>query len=241
MQILRSGVTGRKSLGSAPKRLVENWLNTASEQKLLDASVGADPSLRDIVRMVHPKPADAMREALVWLGIGQGVCRGGSAEGTAGVVGVSVGSSRLKCRHVPFQMLTALELSREEWAEVAMQGSWQMVRMNLNTFARHGVFEIAGMADRVAEKLRDPGSDRQGTGVPVPVDGSLLRRRRQGAGCREGGFAGCDGDCASRRLVAAAGSGGGVSGRVGIHGIGGHRDRDRVRRARFAASMSRRW
>jgi 60 kDa SS-A/Ro ribonucleoprotein len=33
VQILRSGVTGRKSLGSAPKRLVETWLNTATEQK----------------------------------------------------------------------------------------------------------------------------------------------------------------------------------------------------------------
>ena len=38
VQILRSGVTGRKSLGTAPKRLVEAWLNTASEQKLLDAA-----------------------------------------------------------------------------------------------------------------------------------------------------------------------------------------------------------
>jgi len=30
-----------------------------------------------------------------------------------------------------------------------------MVRMNLNTFARHGVFEIDGIAERIAAKLVD--------------------------------------------------------------------------------------
>ena len=34
VQILRSGATGRKSLGSQPKRLVQNWLNNASEYQL---------------------------------------------------------------------------------------------------------------------------------------------------------------------------------------------------------------
>jgi 60 kDa SS-A/Ro ribonucleoprotein len=56
---------------------------------------------------------------------------------------------------VPFQMLTALNLGRDEWAQIARQGAWHMVRMNLNTFARKGVFEIDGMAEIVAAKLRD--------------------------------------------------------------------------------------
>ena len=51
---------------------------------------------------------------------------------------------------VPFQMLTALGLGRDEWAAIARPASWQMLRMNLNTFARHGVFEVAGMAEIVA-------------------------------------------------------------------------------------------
>ena len=38
VQILRSGVTGRKSLGSRPKKLVQQWLCSASEQQLLNAS-----------------------------------------------------------------------------------------------------------------------------------------------------------------------------------------------------------
>ena len=52
-------------------------------------------------------------------------------------------------------MLTALRLERDEWAQIALRGDWHMARMNLNTFARHGVFEIPGMADRIAAKLRD--------------------------------------------------------------------------------------
>jgi 60 kDa SS-A/Ro ribonucleoprotein len=31
-----------------------------------------------------------------------------------------------------------------------------MVRQNLNTFARHGVFEVGGMVEAIAAKLRDP-------------------------------------------------------------------------------------
>ena len=68
VQIMRSGVVGRKSLGSAPKALVRNWLDSANERVLIDASVGTSPSLRDVVRLVHPKPTDATREAFYgWL------------------------------------------------------------------------------------------------------------------------------------------------------------------------------
>jgi 60 kDa SS-A/Ro ribonucleoprotein len=56
---------------------------------------------------------------------------------------------------VPFQMLTAAALTQREWAEVARHGSWQMTRMNLNTFARHGVFEEPGMIEFIAARLRD--------------------------------------------------------------------------------------
>jgi 60 kDa SS-A/Ro ribonucleoprotein len=45
VQMLRSGVVGRKSLGSAPKALVRQWLDSASERVLIDATVGSAPSL----------------------------------------------------------------------------------------------------------------------------------------------------------------------------------------------------
>src|SRR5688572_31436401 len=53
-------------------------------------------------------------------------------------------------------MLTALELGTAEWTAIARRAPWQMTRMNLNTFARHGVFGQPGMPGRIAKRLRDP-------------------------------------------------------------------------------------
>jgi 60 kDa SS-A/Ro ribonucleoprotein len=63
VQILRSGVVGRKSLGTAPKRLVREWLASRREDALFSSSAGQSPSLADIVKMVHPRPAGRKREA----------------------------------------------------------------------------------------------------------------------------------------------------------------------------------
>jgi 60 kDa SS-A/Ro ribonucleoprotein len=57
---------------------------------------------------------------------------------------------------VPFQMLTALDLGTNEWTAIARRAPWQMTRMNLNTFARHGVFDQPGMTELVANRLADP-------------------------------------------------------------------------------------
>lgn len=155
VQVMRSGAVGRKSLGSRPKKLVQQWLLTASEKQLLNAAVGNTPSLADVVKMVHPKPADAWRAAwFAWLI--------GKPFDEAALPPITQAFERFKrdrtgeLPDVPFQMLTALELSTGQWAQMARTGSWQMVRQNLNTFARHGVFEVEGMAELVAEKLRDP-------------------------------------------------------------------------------------
>jgi 60 kDa SS-A/Ro ribonucleoprotein len=154
VQIVRSGVTGRKSLGSAPKGLVQEWLNQAPLNKLLDATVGNDPSLKDIVRMVHPKPAEAQREAFYgWL-LGKPYASEQLPEVLKELELYKLDRAR-DVPDVPFRMLTALGLKRDEWAKVAMRGGWHMVRLNLNTFARHGVFELPGLSEHVAKKLRD--------------------------------------------------------------------------------------
>src|SRR6266853_3168195 len=63
VQILRSGVVGRKSLGTAPKRLVREWLASRDEDALFSSSAGQNPSLSDIVKMVHPTPSGPKRAA----------------------------------------------------------------------------------------------------------------------------------------------------------------------------------
>lgn len=71
VQVVRSGQAGRKSLGSRPKRLVRKWLDARTDEQLFSASVGNDPSLADILKMVHPKPRTPTRAALYGYLIGK--------------------------------------------------------------------------------------------------------------------------------------------------------------------------
>jgi len=159
VQIVRSGALGRKSLGSRPKKLVQQWLLDASEKQLLNAAVGNAPSLADVVKMVHPKPAQAWRAAwFAWL-IGKPHDEAALPPITQAFLRfqrAAADGEPAEVPDVPFQMLTALALRPAQWAQIARAGSWQMVRQNLNTFARHGVFEIDGLAEAIAATLRDP-------------------------------------------------------------------------------------
>lgn len=172
VQMLRSGALGRKSLGTRPKKLVQDWLAAATEKQLLNAAIGNTPSLADVVKMVHPKPSEAWRAAwFAWL-IGKAYDEAAlppitqaferfKREAAQGLVG--------EVPDVPFQMLTALDLKPEQWAQVARAGSWQMVRQNLNTFARHGVFAIDGMAEVVAQRLREPAAVARARALPYQL------------------------------------------------------------------------
>jgi 60 kDa SS-A/Ro ribonucleoprotein len=152
---MRSGAVGRKSLGSAPKRLVREWLDARDPATLFKANVGQDPSLTDIVKMVHPKPKDAAREALFGYFIGRDYAFDALPDVARNFEAYKKGESR-EVPDLPFQMLTALELGTAEWTAIARRAPWQMTRMNLNTFARHGVFGQPGMAQLLADRLRDP-------------------------------------------------------------------------------------
>jgi 60 kDa SS-A/Ro ribonucleoprotein len=158
VQIVRSGAVGRKSLGTAPKRLVREWLDARDPATLFTANVGQDPSLTDIVKMVHPKPKDAAREALFGYFIGREHTRDALPEVARNFESFKQGEpgNRGEVPDVPFQMLTALELGTAEWTAIARRAPWQMTRMNLITFARHGVFGQPRMPELIAERLRDP-------------------------------------------------------------------------------------
>jgi len=165
VQILRSGVTGRKSLGSAPKRLVRQWLERADEQQLIQASIGNDPSLADVVKMVHPRPADAMREAFyAWL-VGK-PWDVGALPDTLRAFEAWKNSREGDVPDVPFQMLSALSLGQKEWSAIAAKASWQTTRMNLNTFARHGVFRDTKIVQLLAGRLSDPEQIRRARVFP---------------------------------------------------------------------------
>lgn len=154
VQILRSGAVGRKSLGSAPKRLVSEWLASRTEEALFRASAGQNPSLGDVLRMAHPKPGTRTREAFYGYMLGR---RDGGDELPALVKQFEMfkRGETLEVPDLPIPLLGALPVSREDWKTIARRASWQATRMNLNTFARHGVFTDAALVELLAARLRD--------------------------------------------------------------------------------------
>jgi 60 kDa SS-A/Ro ribonucleoprotein len=177
VQIVRSGVAGRRSFGSAPRRLVRRWLEVRDDDALFRASLGRAPSFGDIVSLVHPKPATGTREALYAYLVGHAR----KTDALPALVKEYEAFKRgetLALPDVPMEMLTALPLSAADWREIARRAPWQATRMNLNTFARQGVF---GAKDRpqtkeekqvtriVADRLRDPAVIRKARVLPYQL------------------------------------------------------------------------
>ncbi|MDE7548329.1 RNA-binding protein [Acetobacter fabarum] len=154
VQIMRSGKTGRKSLGSRPKAMVQDWLNTASDAQLLAASVGNVPSLADVIRMVHPRPGNAQREAFyAWL-----IDRPADVSALPTVVQELLAFRAGQSEHVPavpFQLLGSLTLSPQQWGAVARMASWQTLRQALNMLTRNSAFADPAVVAHVADVLRD--------------------------------------------------------------------------------------
>jgi 60 kDa SS-A/Ro ribonucleoprotein len=173
VQIMRSGQTGRSSLGSRPKRMVQDWLNAASDATLLAAVVGNDPSLADVIRMVHPRPGNASRAAFYAWVIGKPADVAALPQAVQDLIAFRAGTvSRVP--DVPFQMLSDLQLSAEQWAEVARGGSWQMLRQGLNMLDRKGAFTVPGTVEHVAGVLRDPARVRSARAMPYQLMAALM-------------------------------------------------------------------
>lgn len=187
VQVMRSGQTGRTSLGSRPKRLVREWLEQASIRGLMATATGTDPSLADVVRMVHPAPADAERRAFYgWL-IGKPYDLAAlPAEIAAFEAWKREPAGELP--QVPFEWLTSFPLTAEQWGELAGRMGWQALRMNLNTLARNGAFAVPGVTEQVAARLADAEAlakvkpapyqlmvalGQVGEGVPLAVQAAL--------------------------------------------------------------------
>lgn len=187
VQIMRSGQVGRSSLGTRPKRLVQQWLEQASIRDLMHAATGTAPSLADMVKMIHPRPADAERKAFYgWL-IGRPYDVAALPAEIAAFEAWKQDQA-LPLPQVPFEWLTAYPLSAEQWAELAGRMGWQALRMNLNTLARKGAFGVEGFTDQVAARLADRDALRAvrpmpyqlmvalgqvGDGVPLKVQAAL--------------------------------------------------------------------
>jgi 60 kDa SS-A/Ro ribonucleoprotein len=161
-QMIRSGQCGRKSFGSMPKRLIQNWLDERTDEQVFRASVGtSDPSLSDVIRMVHPRPKTDSRKALY--GFLSDRNKPEHAIKYTDLPALVRAYLEFKAHpaevtnvpDVPFLLLTALPLTDAHWKGIARTMSWQATRMNLNTLLRHKVFEDRELVKLVADRLRN--------------------------------------------------------------------------------------
>jgi 60 kDa SS-A/Ro ribonucleoprotein len=129
VQILRSGQLGRKSLGSCPKKLVRAWFESKSDYSVFRASVGNDPSLADVIKMVRPKASNPQRNALYAYLIG---------------------------RDYSADALPEIVRNYEQWKSGGGKGTPPNVDFRqLTGLLRQGVFKVKGMDDTLAAKLAD--------------------------------------------------------------------------------------
>lgn len=152
VQVVRSGVTGRKSLGTRPKRLIQVYLNSLNDEQLFKADVGNDPSLQDIIKLVHPRPLNKKRSALYGYLLDKEYNKRDLLSLAKEFEAFKKNLSG-EIPNVPFQMLTALPLTDTHWKQIAENATWNQTRMNLNTFARHNVLKDSKMVSLLAERL----------------------------------------------------------------------------------------
>lgn len=181
-QMIRSGQFGRKGLSSSLQRAFQRWLNDASVGKLLSASIGNDPSLRDVLRMARPTPRDNARRALFgWL-TDKDVEKWAPAGKSDLPAQVQALEAYRRAETAEAQALIAGDLSVRwdlladaakgpvVWKAIARQMGPQAVRMNLNTLMRHEVLSNGRadhvMVDYVADRLADADEIRRSRQFP---------------------------------------------------------------------------
>ena len=169
----------RTGLSSSVQRAFQRWLNEASTAKLLSASIGNNPSLRDVLRMARPTPKDNQRRALFdWLTDRE---PDHWAPATANDLPPQV-KALLDFRAaateqeqasivndmdgVRWDLLADAALGPKVWTALARKMGPQALRMNLNTLLRHRVFESAAMVDEVADRIADEQAVRRSRQFP---------------------------------------------------------------------------
>lgn len=189
VQMMRSGALGRKSLGTRSKRLVQEWFARRSDRDLFFAMVGDRPSIADLIRLAHPKPATPSRAALHRWFLGYDdvktadlppCVRDYDAWKSMRLDAIALGlqsdrelSAQADCGcdlpDAPFLTLTGFPLSRREWGVLAERMPWNALRQSLNMLQRHGALSDRAVSARVAERLADADAVKRSKVFPYQI------------------------------------------------------------------------
>lgn len=166
-QIVRSGVTGRKSFGTHPRAHIREWFQSRSPETIFWQSTGNSPSMADVIKMVHPKPRDLKDNALFGWILGKKYDELALPEKVQAFERFKRDGGDLP--NVPFEMLTALPLTEGDWTKIAINATWSQLRQNLNAFQRHGVFKDNAVVKRLSEKLSNREAIKKAKAFPYQL------------------------------------------------------------------------
>jgi 60 kDa SS-A/Ro ribonucleoprotein len=156
IQMGRSGQLGKVyNMSSGTWRnAIGEWFQTRHGSVIFRASVGNDPAMDQIIKMARPAPENAEKKALYGYLLGKPY----NFEDLPPVVKQYETYKKDKTGEVPnvdFRYLDSLGLDQKGWTQVALNAGWTMLRMNLNTFQRQGVFKDSAVVRQLADKLRN--------------------------------------------------------------------------------------
>lgn len=179
IQIGRSGAVGKTiNMSSGTVRhAIRDWFASKSPEFIFKGSIGNDPSMRDVLRMSRPKPENATKAALYAylkdseFSESEGVFITRNKDKSVKYSNRFFDLPKIVKEYEAFKKNPSLEVpkldfrmldsicSKEQlkniWKSQAETGSWTITRMNLNNFAKYGVFDDPKMVDLVSSRLVD--------------------------------------------------------------------------------------
>jgi 60 kDa SS-A/Ro ribonucleoprotein len=163
--MIRSGSFGRHNVSaSVIRRAIQGWFDSKTDEQIFFQSVGSNPSLGDVLKLARVKPRTRHRSALFAYFLGKETCKfEGVSYGVKSNLPPIVSNyenylkgSNTDLPKAPFEMLTGLSLSSQQWMQVAKVSTWTQLFKSLNTFNRHGVFNDPALTSSLAGKLSNP-------------------------------------------------------------------------------------
>ena len=195
VQMIRAAAFGRKSFGEIPRQLIRDWFEKKSPANLFFNSIGNDPSLADIIKIIKPKPNTPEKAAVLAYLLGAEtvdaedgkmlvrkyldkndkqvkVAYSQPYDNLPAIVKEYEAWKKDKSLPVPainFRFLDNEKLSTAQWADIASKANWLTTLKNLNAYADHGVFGVDGMTDMIAARLSDADEIRKVKAFPYQI------------------------------------------------------------------------
>lgn len=178
-----------RSTGKSVRSAVGAWMNAISEYHVVKygapqkkAGSGTPTNLRDILRLTHPKPADAARQALFSYIVKRIKGEDLSPELIAQLPEKIVAYERFKeltatpeltkaneeeaialvmDNDLPYEVVTSRLPTPGAWAALAFKAPFMNMLRNLNNYEKYGVFKNAELKALVISRLKDEAQIRK--------------------------------------------------------------------------------